>query len=708
MPPAEPIDLTPQPPLPLAPAPPLPLSVSTQPVATQLPDVETPAAVTSAASAPGFRKKPRPAARGFSLPQPVKVVLGGLGGLAAGYLAVYLITGHDFLKIMPARPLAAGKIATARPRDVSTPTAPSESPGLQSTHGASGTSASPGSAASALPPQVVASPPPATLAVSASPSKPRPLPGTPDGATSPPAAARHPAPGVEAQQAMRDKLQSLFKSEFERGAKPDGQQEFLSFAMGMARKLQTDPVAKFVLYRESYDRAIQLDEFITAAEIIDELERSYEVDEYALRQHLLTEAARAAKTPDERLPLVDFALEMADHALATQRPDDVTRLANLADSLARNLSARGIKSQTASRTSQLRRAAQELDPVIAARAKLQLDPADAAASLIEGKYRCFAQGNWAAGLALLAQSSDSATSDAAKLDLAAAGGDRPAAIAAGDAWFDLAEGNGDLAPAFARARHWYASAVNSAEGLERIKLERRIEQIDALNLPPPSAAKAADLPGARILLTGVSALEPTNVLLALSAQTVRSQGWTLDTNQLCVEGPAARARLPSPVQPRGDYQVELAIVRSQRQFGASAAPAGTFVVGLPSGKSQCLVVLDFPVAGRGFASFLTLSGYRKLEDNPTLTLSETVQPRLAEGRASEVVCQMKSDEIAVLIGGEKVIEYRGDMGRLMVPPEWAVPSRRSIFLGAHQGGFCVTGWTLAPLTSDPARELTRP
>ena len=207
------------------------------------------------------------------------------------------------------------------------------------------------------------------------------------------------------------------------------------------------------------------------------------------------------------------------------------------------------------------------------------------------------------------------------------------------------------------------------------------------------------------MLTRQNDLEPTNVLAALNAQVVRTQGWTLNANQVCADDDAARARLLSPVQPRGNYRVELSVRRGPRSFAAPCrTPACSSSACQPRSRNS-LVVLDYPLPGRGFASFLTLSGFKKFEDNPTFRMSEKVVPRLEPETSVDLVCTVQHDEITVLLGGEKLVEYRGDMGRLSVPPEWAVPSSRSMFLGTHQGGFCVSRWNIAPLANVAAPEL---
>jgi hypothetical protein len=446
--------------------------------------------------------------------------------------------------------------------------------------------------------------------------------------------------------------------------------------------------------------------------VVDELERGFVVDGFRFRSHLFGEASKAAKTADDRAPLVFCALELADYALTTERTSDVGRLANAAEALSRNLPSRDFKAQVTARCVELRKAVADWEPVAAARNVLAASPQDAAASTIDGKYRCFVAGEWAEGLKLLAQSDHAALAAVSKRDLAGAG-DTDQKVGLGDAWFETAVADPALAPAYARARHWYKEAQPTADGFDKIKVDKRIEQIDAMQLPAKvlgaaPAGQTPRLPSARFMLTRLKPFEPTDLIAAITPQTARTQGWDTNNDFVRVNDGAARARLQSPINPTGEYQMALKIRREQSFSSSSNPKLGVFVVGLPSLRSQFLVVLDYPYGGKGFASFLTISGYKRLEDNPTFKLTENLTPRISTNppNGSHVlVCAVKLGEVNVLLDGEKLMEYKGDLGKLSIMPEWAVPDARSMFLGSHQGGFFLDAWSVAPLVADDGTEL---
>jgi hypothetical protein len=419
--------------------------------------------------------------------------------------------------------------------------------------------------------------------------------------------------------------------------------------------------------------------------------------------HLLTEASRAAKGPEDRLPLIHFALDLADYAQATQMIEDLPKLANMAESLARSINNKELKVQVMSRATELQKAADDFGPVSSARRRLAEDPANPAASLIDGKYRALVEGDWPAGLKLLAQSDHAALSAAARQDLAGPS-DNVKAAAIGDLWFDIAAADPALSGAYARAQHWYKQAAAAADGLEKVRLEKRLEQIAAMNLPsrltePPSDSSTT-LASARYLLTRQKAFEPTNLLSVITPQTVRTAGWNIYPDMLRVDNDSTWARLQSPVNPTGEYQMALRVRRY-----TTTPTSGMFVIGLPHPRSQFLMVIDYPVAGRRFASFVTLSSYKRFEDNPTLQVTENALPRLGMAQQHIVICAVKHNEVVVLLDGQKLAQYRGDMSKLTMPKEWAVPDPRSMFLGAHQGGFYIHGWGIAPLHAKDGTEL---
>jgi len=259
-----------------------------------------------------------------------------------------------------------------------------------------------------------------------------------------------------------------------------------------------------------------------------------------------------------------------------------------------------------------------------------------------------------------------------------------------------------LQGANARAQHWYQQAVTSLDGLDKVRVERRLEQIAQLKLPSRLAAKGDTLAlqPARFLLTGTKRLSPTDVLTAVTPDTYRTPGWTARTSYLKVDNNAAFARLQAPVNPTGEYQVALKVLRY-----TNSPASGPLAIGLPHWQAQFMAVIDLPMADKRYASYLSLSGQRRTEDNPTFKATEVSSPRIGVGGFHNVSCIVRRRDIVISLDGQPLIEYRGDMSKLYLPKEWAVPDSRAMFLGAHQGGFDFYGWAVAPLLADDGSEL---
>lgn len=714
-------------PIPLSPA-----STEVQPPVPVLVPVPTPpsslAGTRSAANpVPRHRRQEESSVLAMSLV--AKYVLGGLAGVMIGCLIVYFLTGQDVVGFLGAGsgdlPTKSAKPRIARPHPqvasnspantsrLSRPAAPTE----ENTGGDDQRPASPESpsandaaasidagdantvSSSTVSPTLPVAGQSASQAVpniAARPNSDSPVaPGLSSLLTP---RQRQPSPTTDQQEAALAKIQEIYQREFERAAQPEQARPFLIFLLARAREFRTDPLVQFVFLRQAYDQAVKQREFEIAADAIDHLERDYALDGYRLRMHLLKEAAHVAKLPEARAPLALFALDMSEHAIAADREADVSTLAELAATLGRGISSREFREKYAARLEAVQAIEREAAPAREARARLVSNPTDPAASLIEGKHRCFTRGDWSAGLPLLAQADDPELGKRAAADLATSADDRAAAIRAGDQWFDLAAAGPELAGAYRRAQHWYEKAIAHTDGLERLRLEKRLEAIRSLGLPevadPASAANQPPLPTARSMVTRVQPFTTTSVLEHLTPQTLRSAGWTFASNLLRVDAKAPRERLQSPVSPAGEYDVEIRLRRTTRS--RDPARTGPFVMGLPGPDSQVLVVVDLAVPGRGYASFLSYGESVKLDANPTVVFAPDGEPRLSTSREVLVSCAVRYGRVTVAFDGIPAIEYEGDMSELKMISGWSVPNTRSLFIGAHEAGLEIIDWRYGP------------
>ena len=639
----------------------------------------------------------------------IKVVMGGLGGLSIAVLGVWIFFRSDPLGIFkqPTVAVAANTTAAAVKPEVSKPAVKPEQ--LPATIPAS-KPATPVTAVTkpANPTSPETKPPVET-------PDPRPLPGieepqVPEKPMPVPAAERRQPPTSDEQQAKLAELKELYKTEFDSGLKPAGREAFVGFLLETTEALKSDPVARFVLLREAYSRLVQLKDFPAAAEVIDRLEGEFVMDPFKLRLHMLTEASPTAKLPADRLAIVSCASELVELAMARQRIEEADKLVRIAEGQARALNDTKLRARMTALRLEVEKLAERWAPVERARKALAANPADAAAALIDGKHRCLVQGDWKAGLELLAGSNDPALAAAAKQDLAGPTAEFTAGTIA-DAWYDIARAGKELENFYARARHWYKQVPATGETLDQARVQKRIEQIEALNLPSrlleenATASTDAPLPSFAASYNQSQSFEPVDLLQHVQRQDLAASPWGATTEMPIVlysDDETTFGRLPVRYAPPREYQLTLRV----RRGGAMARfdfprpeerAAGPFVVGLVGPKGPFLACFDLPAAGGEFATFISIADVQSPAENPTYRRLSFTQIPSGFGNDATIICQVRRKSVTIQMNGNEVCRYEGDLARLALPKEWSVGDPKVLFIGSHLCGYSVSGWSLEPL-----------
>jgi hypothetical protein len=96
-----------------------------------------------------------------------------------------------------------------------------------------------------------------------------------------------------------------------------------------------------------------------------------------------------------------------------------------------------------------------------------------------GQYLCLLEQAWDRGLPHLAQGDDANVREAASKELAAStAADRLVDVA--DAWFAAAQAKQGFTKTLLlqHARDWYAKSVDQVTGLSRVRVSKRIEEIE--------------------------------------------------------------------------------------------------------------------------------------------------------------------------------------------------------------------------------------
>ncbi len=302
--------------------------------------------------------------------------------------------------------------------------------------------------------------------------------------------ARLPVPPSSERSKTLQAVKKLYRDAYGKIA-PEEKQLLAQRLLKDAAAAGEDVTLLYVMLDQARTLATSARDIKTALKAVEALGRRFETDRYDMIYETLRTFSRSAKTKEALHLLARHALTAAKGAMADEEPEAAASLAAFAAPLARRISDALMVERAAALAKEASELKRELKAVEPARKKLAEKPDDPAANLTIGKYLCFVKGEWDRGLAHLEKGSDSALK-------AAAGGDRARPenpterVVTGDRWWDAAAKQSGAARTGARVRagYWYALALPAQKGVLRLRLEKRLEEIAALEaslrVPPPS------------------------------------------------------------------------------------------------------------------------------------------------------------------------------------------------------------------------------
>ncbi len=138
------------------------------------------------------------------------------------------------------------------------------------------------------------------------------------------------------------------------------------------------------------------------------------------------------------------------------------------------------------------------------------------------------------------------------------------------------------------------------------------------------------------------------------------------------------ARIMIPYQPPAEYDLLMTVER--RQGG------NDFYLGLVQGASQAGLMID---AGNGQYSAL---------QGQTGDLARAERPLLQTGKEARLVVKVRRTGLELLVDDVLMLSYKGELSRGSMFPQWAVPNKKAIFLGAHHSAYHVSRLQLVPVT----------
>lgn len=304
--------------------------------------------------------------------------------------------------------------------------------------------------------------------------KPEPKPQTPK------PAERTPVPDEAAQAAARANVQAVLKEELAGATTATKKAALTKELRRLARDSGDDHANRYALLQEAVKAAVDAVRLDLALEIVDEVSEYFETDAWPLKTAALKDVLAKTRKSQDRDQAAEATLPLLDAAVAEDRFDAALALHQLAaDALSRS-------TKTELRTAFRRRGEQIVaqqrrwNLAQLARDRLKTEPDNAKANLALGRFLCLDKAQWQEGLVFLSKGDDAALKAAAAADSRQP--DRPAdQVAVADLWWEAAQpaAGTEREQLLKRAQRWYRAGLADLSGLQKVRVEKRLQQIEA-------------------------------------------------------------------------------------------------------------------------------------------------------------------------------------------------------------------------------------
>ncbi len=290
------------------------------------------------------------------------------------------------------------------------------------------------------------------------------------------AAEKVPVPDDAAVEAARQSIRQIFADEYRKESSGD-KRDLAEKLIEYAGQGEQDKATQYAMLQEAVDVATKAKGLTVAIAAIDALDATFEIDALAGKADVVQSLGRSLKKPKTAEQFTPIAINVARAIAAAGEYRTGVEPAKLAQTAAKK-SGVGQLLLRANRCHKDVAHIERQDRTIrAVQSRLERNPDDRRANFIVGRFECLIAGRWQAGLPKLAKADNEKIRQMAELEQAAPQ-DPAAQKALADAWFELADKQPDLYkhPMLTRALHWYEQGLPQVEGLEKVRVDKRIDE----------------------------------------------------------------------------------------------------------------------------------------------------------------------------------------------------------------------------------------
>jgi hypothetical protein len=309
---------------------------------------------------------------------------------------------------------------------------------------------------------------------------------------------RLPVPSKEAARAAAAKVREIFVADAAEANTPDAKGKLAGELISHARETE-NPIDQYVLLEAAWSLAMQAGDVAAVMESIQMIGKRFAIDLPAARIDALENLATKAP-PTSLGRITDLLLDAADEQANSGDVAKAEDLVETAVTASRRGKDRDRQKKAIDRLAEIRERSKVLARAKPLEEKVASDPSDREAAADLGRFRCFVEDDWDAGLLLLARGADPALAALAQAELNVAR-DPSSRMALADNWWAFATSakGPEAASAEGRARLHYGMILEELSGLERARVVKRLESAAS------AASGSAKRPSGLILWLDASA-----------------------------------------------------------------------------------------------------------------------------------------------------------------------------------------------------------
>lgn len=290
---------------------------------------------------------------------------------------------------------------------------------------------------------------------------------------------REPVPAAGELAKAEATVKEIFKDEYAKTKAAD-RLALAGKLLAQAEETSDDAVSQFVLLREARDLAAKAGDPTITLRAATAMSDDFKIGAGAALAPAADTLTAAAVGPPLRV-VADSFLATAAQARTEGDIKSVLVLLKAAEVAARKTGNLPMATAIRAKIKDAEALKADADAVDAHLATLEKSPEDPAANLAVGRYLCLLRGDWKGGVPLLGKGGDAKLKEVAAKDQAALAGGTAEQFAAGDAWYDYAAtDSGFKAAAQGRAYHWYETALPALGGLQKVKAETRLKELQSV------------------------------------------------------------------------------------------------------------------------------------------------------------------------------------------------------------------------------------